>query len=40
VPLFDPDSDRLAATAARTAEIDTLLPQRVRTRKVVIDDDF
>jgi transcriptional regulator with XRE-family HTH domain len=40
VPLFDPDPDRLAATASRTAEIDTLLPQRVRTRQVVIDDDF
>ncbi|NLT71004.1 MAG: helix-turn-helix transcriptional regulator [Verrucomicrobiaceae bacterium] len=40
VPLFDPDSDRLAATATRAAEIDALLPQRIRTRKVVIDDDF
>lgn len=39
-PLFDPDPDRLAAAASKTAKIDTMLPHRVRTRKVVIDDDF
>lgn len=40
VPLFDPDPQRFAATAARTAEIDALLPQRIRTSKGEIDDNF
>lgn len=40
VPLFDPDSDRFAVTASRTAEVESLLPKRVRTRKQEIDDNF
>lgn len=40
VPLFDPDSDRFAVTASRTAEVESLLPKRVRTRHLEIDDDF
>ena len=40
VPLFDPDPDRLALTASRTAEIDALLPKRIRTRQHEIDDNF
>lgn len=40
VPLFDPDSARFSGTAARTAEIDALLPSRVRKRPEEIDDDF
>jgi transcriptional regulator with XRE-family HTH domain len=40
VPLFDPDPDRFAVTASRTAEVDSLLPKRVRTRKPEVDDNF
>jgi transcriptional regulator with XRE-family HTH domain len=40
VPLFDPDADRLAVTASRTAEVEALLPKRVRTRRQEIHDDF
>lgn len=40
VPLFDPDSDRFAVTASRTAEVESLLPKRVRTRMQEIDDNF
>jgi transcriptional regulator with XRE-family HTH domain len=40
VPLFDPDSDRFAVTASRTAEVESLLPKRVRIRPQEIDDDF
>ena len=40
VPLFDPEEDRFAATTIRTEKIDSLLPQRVRSRNVVIDDNF
>lgn len=40
VPLFDPDPDRFAVTASRTAEVESLLPKRVRTRHQEIDDDF
>lgn len=40
VPLFDPDSDRFAATASRTAEIDSLLPKRIVNREEEVDDDF
>ncbi len=40
VPLFDPDSDRFAVTASRTAEVESLLPKRVRTRKQEINDNF
>jgi hypothetical protein len=40
VPLFDPDSDRFAVTASRTAEMESLLPKRVRTREQEINDNF
>jgi transcriptional regulator with XRE-family HTH domain len=40
VPLFDPDADRFAVTASRTAQVDSLLPKRVRTRPQEIDDNF
>ncbi|MGY8644148.1 MAG: helix-turn-helix domain-containing protein [Verrucomicrobiales bacterium] len=40
VPLFDSDSDRFAVTASKTAEIESLLPKRVRPRQQEIDDDF
>ena len=40
VPLFDPDSHRFAVTASRTAEVECLLPKRIRTRKPEINDDF
>lgn len=40
VPLFDPNTDRFAVTASRTAEVDSLLPKRVRTRHQEINDDF
>ena len=40
VPLFDPDPDRFAVTASRTAEVESLLPKRVRTRQQEIDDNF
>lgn len=40
VPLFDPDPDRLAAIASKTAKVDSLLPKRVRTRQPEFDDNF
>lgn len=40
VPLFDPDWDRFAVTASKTAEIDSLLPKRIRSRHIEINDDF
>ncbi len=40
VPLFDPESDRFAVTASRTAEVEALLPKRVRSRPQEINDDF
>ncbi|GAA5483590.1 helix-turn-helix domain-containing protein [Haloferula sargassicola] len=40
VPLFDPDPDRFAMTASRTAEMESLLPQRIRARQQEIHDDF
>jgi transcriptional regulator with XRE-family HTH domain len=40
VPLFDPDPDRFAVTASKTAGIESLLPKRVRTRPQEIDDNF
>lgn len=40
VPLFDPDSDRFAVLASRTAEIDSLLPKRVRNNSPEMNDEF
>lgn len=40
VPLFDPDRQRFASTAAQTAKIDALLPKRVRKSGGDVDDDF
>jgi transcriptional regulator with XRE-family HTH domain len=40
VPLFDPDSNRFAVTATRTANVESLLPKRVRPREREINDDF
>ena len=40
VPLFDPDTERFAVTASRTAEMEALLPKRVRTSQPEINDDF
>ena len=40
VPLFDPDPDRFAVTASRTAELESLLPKRIRTHQQEIDDRF
>ncbi|NNM28382.1 MAG: helix-turn-helix transcriptional regulator [Akkermansiaceae bacterium] len=40
VPLFDPEQERFTATAAKTEKLDSVLPQRVRSRQVEIDDDF
>jgi len=40
VPLFDPDSDRFAVTASKTAEIESLLPKRVVKREEDVNDDF
>jgi transcriptional regulator with XRE-family HTH domain len=40
MPLFDPDPHRFAVTASRTAEVESLLPKRVRTRQQEIDDNF
>ncbi len=40
VPLFDPDSDRFAVTASKTADIESLLPKRIVNREEVVDDDF
>lgn len=40
VPLFDPDRDRFALTASKTAEIDALLPKRIVNRGEEVDDDF
>ena len=40
VPLFDPDPDRFAVTASKTAELESLLPKRVRTHQQEIDDRF
>ena len=40
VPLFDPDPNRFAVTASRTAKVESLLPKRVRTRQPEIDDNF
>ena len=40
VPLFDPDADRFAVTASKTAEIESLLPKRVVNRQEEVDDDF
>lgn len=40
IPLFDPDSSRFSVVAAKTVEIDSLLPKRVRSRHTEIDDDF
>lgn len=40
VPLFDPDQDRFAVTASKTADFESLLPKRVRTRQQEINDNF
>ena len=40
VPLFDPDLDRFAVTASKTAELESLLPKRIRTHQQEIDDRF
>ena len=40
VPLFDPDPDRFALTASRTAELESLLPKRIVNREEEVDDDF
>lgn len=40
VKLFDPDRDRFAVMAAKTAKIESLLPKRVRNRQEEMDDDF
>ena len=40
VPLFDPDPDRFAVTASKTAELEFLLPKRIRTHQQEIDDRF
>ena len=40
VSLFDPDQNRFALMAAKTLRVDNLLPQRIRTREEVIDDNF
>lgn len=40
VPLFDPDPDRFAVTASKTAELESLLPKRIRTHQQEIDDRF
>ncbi len=40
VPLFDPEETRFAATSANAEKLDSLLPQRVRSQKAEIDDDF
>jgi len=40
VSLFDPDSDRFAVVASRTAEVDSLLPKRVRNSSPEMNDDF
>ena len=40
VPLFDPDPDRFAVTSSRTAEMEALLPKRVRNSQPEINDDF
>ena len=40
VSLFDPDSDRFAVTASKTAEIESLLPKRVVKRAEDVNDDF
>ena len=40
VPLFDLDPDRFAVSASKTAEIEALLPKRIRPPQQQIDDDF
>jgi len=40
VLLFDPDSDRMAVIASRTAKVESLLPKRIRRRETRFDDDF
>ena len=40
VALFDPDPNRFATIASRTAEVESLLPQRIRPQNEVIDDNF
>lgn len=40
VALFDPEESRFASAAARVEKMESLLPQRVRKKKVEIDDDF
>jgi len=40
VALFDPETSRFTATAAKDEKLETLLPQRVREKKVELDDDF
>jgi transcriptional regulator with XRE-family HTH domain len=40
VPLFDPDTDRFAVVASRTAEVESLLPKRVGNRQTEINDNF
>ena len=40
VPLFDPDPDRFAVTASKTAALESLLPKRIRTHQQEIDDRF
>lgn len=40
VPLFDPDLDRFAVTSSRTAEMESLLPKRVRSSQPEINDNF
>jgi transcriptional regulator with XRE-family HTH domain len=40
IPLFDPDTDRFAVTRSRTAEMESLLPKRVRISQQEPHDDF
>ncbi len=40
VPLFEPDESRFADKRKALKKLDTLLPSRVRAKKVILDDNF
>jgi len=40
VSLFEPDENRFAIKHKTNAKIEALLPNRVRRKKVILDDDF
>lgn len=40
VTLFEPDENRFAISSSKTRKIEALLPQRVRSKQVEIDDNF